>query len=613
MKSKRLLLSIFMTCALSSCSFFKEVLFVDDTAQTEDQPEEPVVEEVVQPETKEEPKEEPKVEPKQEEPVQPVEPIDETVYYKITFRNYDNSVLAVVNTPEGELPVYSGKEPTRPSTNYEKYNFAGWNPTITVATADIDYVAKFVTVDVTFNVSFYMDDKKTLLYSNEYKYGQMPTIPNDPTKNETASTTYTFKGWDKQVVAVTGNAKYYAVFTATTKKFRVTFYDDDNVTVLQTGLWDYNSTPKFNQSTPVKQSSASANYKFKGWNKTIAKVTSDQEYVAVYESNTKTYKVTFLNEDGSTLQEGEYEYGAMPSCPEPTKDSTNQTKFTFAGWEPSIKAVTSDITYIAKFDSVGRTYRITFYNYNFTELRIKNLGYGEATIYDGATPTKPNSVASGRVTKYTFVGWSDDKTKMNISNAITTLPAVSADANYYAVFSSESTYDYSLTWSSYNGIKNRTINLLDTTTYAAIKNDITWTSNNTSVAKVDSTGKVTPVGVGTATITALTPDGQKRTCNFQTIDAYLELYQNHYQGYRGVYQPCSFFFGIKNNDKLTQPIKYTTDYYTISYNGTGNFWTAMEGEELYIALSAFGEGGTVSVTFKLDTNQKITFNIFGRR
>ncbi|EKQ57207.1 MULTISPECIES: Ig-like domain-containing protein [unclassified Clostridium] len=51
----------------------------------------------------------------------------------------------------------------------------------------------------------------------------------------------------------------------------------------------------------------------------------------------------------------------------------------------------------------------------------------------------------------------------------------------------------------------QTDNLIATTTPSAV--NVSWNSSNTSVATVDSTGKVTAIGAGTAIITATTTDG----------------------------------------------------------------------------------------------------------
>ena len=596
MRIKQLFLSLFLTITVSSCSLFKSPTFDEEQDFElanldvyEDSGPDPI------PGTN---------------PVPDAEPAQ--VYYYITFRNYDNSFLTTVPTPAGEMPVYDGKEPFRSPTDYEKYNFAGWEPALTAADSDRTYFAKFTTVDVTFNVSFYMDDKKTLLYSNDFKYGQMPTIPPDPTKPGNASTVYTFKCWDKQVVPVTSDAKYNAVFTTSKKQYRVTFYDDDEETVLQTGLWDYGSTPQFTQGNPAKQATNSTIYSFKGWNKNITKVTGEQTYIAVYENKTKLYNIRFEDEDGTLLQNGTCEYGEIPSCPTPTKESTENEVYEFVGWEPSIKSVTKDETYVAKYSTKKRNYRVTFYNYDFSELGYKDCEYGEYLV--PPNPTRQSNYATGIQTTYTFVGWSNNKDNMSVSNATLTLPQVTATASYYAVFTANKEYDYSLTYSSYKGMKKRSITLLDST-YSAIKNDITWTSNNTSVAKVDSSGKVTAVGVGTATITAQTPDGKKATCAYETIDAKLVIHNDRkpqlsVQRYNSA--KWSYFFGISNNDKLTHPIPYTEDYYTVTWttSGKGSFYNMKANGEMYAYAEGGGNSGSTGIgtaTLKFDTEQSVKF------
>lgn len=59
-------------------------------------------------------------------------------------------------------------------------------------------------------------------------------------------------------------------------------------------------------------------------------------------------------------------------------------------------------------------------------------------------------------------------------------------------------------------VKGTTMNLIPTVKPSnATNKKITWSSNNTAVAAVDANGKVTAISAGSATITALTADGNK--------------------------------------------------------------------------------------------------------
>ena len=49
------------------------------------------------------------------------------------------------------------------------------------------------------------------------------------------------------------------------------------------------------------------------------------------------------------------------------------------------------------------------------------------------------------------------------------------------------------------------------------KKDFVWTSSNTKVAKVNSSGKVTAVSIGTCTITVKAPNGKKATCKVTVV------------------------------------------------------------------------------------------------
>ena len=76
-----------------------------------------------------------------------------------------------------------------------------------------------------------------------------------------------------------------------------------------------------------------------------------------YQTNEETYTVIWQNYDGVVLEtDNSVAKGAMPSYDgdEPTKPEDDDYTYTFSGWNPDLKPVDGDITYVAKFSSVQK-------------------------------------------------------------------------------------------------------------------------------------------------------------------------------------------------------------------------------------------------------------------
>ena len=196
------------------------------------------------------------------------------------------------------------------------------------------------------------------LQSSEVAYGMVPSAPEVSLPENTAQYTYSFGGWDKPIVAVTGAVTYSAVINQDLNKYDISFKDYDGSILKDVVQYDYgtSSTSIVKPTSPTRQETAKYTYTFKGWSPTIADVTGNAVYIAEYDSTIRGYQIAFVN-GNDELQSETVTYGEVPTYngAVPTKQATAQWTYTFKGWTPAIASVEGFATYTAVFDSVLNT------------------------------------------------------------------------------------------------------------------------------------------------------------------------------------------------------------------------------------------------------------------
>ena len=312
--------------------------------------------------------------------------------YTVTFLDEDGSTLSSEEWEYGTTPTC--EDPTKPSTEQYTYTFAGWSPEVVLVSGNATYTATYTSTLRQYTITF-LDEDGTILSSQAWDYGTMPTCV-EPTKPDTEQYTYTFAGWSPEVVPVTGNATYTATYTSDLRKYTITFLDEDG-TKLSAQDWEYGTMPTC--AEPTKPDTEQYTYTFADWTPEVVAVTGNATYTATYTSELRKYTITFLDEDGTTLSAQDWEYGTMPTCDEPIKPADAQYTYTFAGWTPTIVAVTADVTYIATYNKTVNKYTITATAENGTV-----QGTGE---YDYGTVVELMAIAD---TGYKFDKWSDEVT-----------------------------------------------------------------------------------------------------------------------------------------------------------------------------------------------------------
>jgi len=125
----------------------------------------------------------------------------------VTFLNYDGTVLSQAEYMPGATVVVPENPERNVSSKAYYYDFKGWDKEVTTAEETVTYTAMYERTYYEFTVRFLDYDDTVLLIDTSLRYDSTVTPPEVPERYG-----YAFVGWDKEVVKVTADATYKAVY-----------------------------------------------------------------------------------------------------------------------------------------------------------------------------------------------------------------------------------------------------------------------------------------------------------------------------------------------------------------------------------------------------------------
>ena len=366
------------------------------------------------------------------------------------------------------------------------------------------------------------------------------------------------------------------ISTPQTATYTITFVDEDGA-VLQTVSVEEGETPTFTATAPTKDSTVDKTFTFVGWDKVISEATADATYTAVYSESVRKYTITWKNYDGSVLATEQVAYGETPVYEDtPTKVSTVDKSYTFAGWDVAPIPVIGEATYTATFDETTNKYTIVLVKDNGEDNVSFDVDYGTTAeaLYDASMiPTK---------TGYTFTGWYVAGTKVLETDIVTGEMVITAgwDINSYPV--KFVNYDGSL-------LHETELEYGEPIVYTAIPeraDDVDWSYTFAGWSPVFENG-LTTVPVDGITFTAVyTETIRKYAIQFLNNDNSVLATQEVEYGAVPTFDGTPTYVGFSIFEQV--------------FDGWDNDLVEVDGEASYTATYKTGEGAQLNTVVALD-------------
>ena len=209
--------------------------------------------------------------------------------FNITWLNEDGTTIETTECGQGEIPSHDA--PAKENTAKYTYTFKAWDPEPVAAIADATYKATFDSTINTYMIKWVYEGG-ALIDQDYVAYGETPTHA-DPTKISPEPNRYTlqFKQWSPEIVPVTEEATYTAIFDTIPVLYTIRFLNYDG-TELQTVPTEYEQKPEYTGETPIHPADDNYAYVFAGWDPEVEIAWRDFDYTAVYDTLINTVALT---------------------------------------------------------------------------------------------------------------------------------------------------------------------------------------------------------------------------------------------------------------------------------------------------------------------------------
>ena len=335
------------------------------------------------------------------------------VYYTVTFKDFDGTILSTQVVEEGASAI-APADPTREADAQYTYTFSGWDIDFTNIKKDTTVTAIYTGTANKYTVVF-TDYDGTVLSTQTVKYGEAATAPAVPEREG-----FEFTEWDADFTNITGDLTVTAVYTEIAKVYYTVTFKDFDGTILSTQVVEEGA------SAIAPKNPSRTGYIFKGWDTDFSNVKSDITVMAKYSqiivATTGKLRVDIaggtgfkISIDGGNLRpQGSYYQNTKMNIGSTVKIvANNTTDAEFVGWMNEAGALVS-VTDTYTFVTSGNDYYKAVYlteveGANAVTFKNGKAASGNGQILDIQYYTAGDEIEfpdAPTQAGYNFIGWS---------------------------------------------------------------------------------------------------------------------------------------------------------------------------------------------------------------